>query len=113
MQHPRGEPLRSGIRGGVRQRIEIVLTVGQPRQHRHGQHPRRDSGFPQRAHRTQPQVRTRRPRLEQTRQVGAHRGDAQIHHDRRALRNSLQQVQIAQHLIGLGGDGKAQTLALR
>ena len=98
--------IEAARRAGLDRRLDdmLELVVGDLRNHRRDGDVAGDAGVVQRLHRGEALARLRRARLERARDLRIERRHRDRDRREAQVRRLLEQVDIAQHAVGLGGD---------
>ncbi len=84
----------------------LDLVIGDRRDDRRDRHEHRDARIGQPPHRGQPALGVRRARLDGHRDPAVERGHRHRHRRQPLRRHRREQVDVAHHAVGLGGDGQ-------
>src|ERR1700674_2521165 len=103
------DPLRACFARGLHQCLKVARPVRDLRQHWRTDHARVHARKIQLANRLQPQIGTRRSRLQLPRQVRIHRGYGHIYRDPVMLAHAPQNLDIARHQVRLGHNSNRET----
>jgi hypothetical protein len=108
-QRSRGEELRSCFRRSFCNCTDRVSTVGNAGHKRRAEDARADAGLAQAGERANAQIRPWRARFEKAGEPSAHGSDGQMQGEFVALRNFLEQIDVARNQGGFGDDSKAES----
>jgi len=107
-EHVRLGPYRSRVARCDEQRSQVGFVVGQVRQHRHHEEPRRDPGRRQLPHSSEPEIGPGRPGLQSPGHRRIDRGDRKVHRHVRGRRDLSQEARVTRDERRLGRDGELQ-----